>query len=45
MQDISINSQEVRNNFCRSEVANTQKFAELDRDVADLGEQISRADI
>ena len=44
MQDVSKNIQEVRDNFCRSELANTQKFAELDRDVADLREQISRAE-
>ena len=43
MQDVSKNNQEVRDSFCRSELANTQKFAELDREVADLRDQISRA--
>jgi hypothetical protein len=42
MQNISKNNQKVRDNFCRSELANAQKFAELDREVADLREQISR---
>jgi len=32
----------VREGFCQSELANAQKFAELDREVAELKEQISR---
>jgi hypothetical protein len=43
MQDVSQNNQEVSNSFCRSELTNTLKFAELDREVANLREQISRA--
>jgi hypothetical protein len=40
MQDVNKNSQEMLDSFCRSQVANTQKFAELDREVADLRDQI-----
>jgi DNA-directed RNA polymerase subunit F len=36
MQDVNKNNQEVRDSFCQSELANAQKFAELER------EQISR---
>jgi hypothetical protein len=39
-QDVNKNYQEVRDSFCRSELANTQTFAELDIEVADLREQI-----
>ena len=42
MQDVNKNNQEVREGFCQSELANAQKFAELDREVAELKEQISR---
>ena len=42
MQDVNKNNQEVRDTFCQSEWANAQKFAELDREVAELREQISR---
>jgi hypothetical protein len=42
MLDVSKNNQEVRESFCRSELDNAQKFAELHRDVAELREQISR---
>jgi hypothetical protein len=42
MQDVNKNNQEVRESFCRSELANTQTFAEIDREIADLREQISR---
>jgi len=42
MQDVNKNSQEVRDSFCQSELANAQKFAELDREVAELREQIAR---
>ena len=42
MQDVNENNQEVRDSFCQSERANAQKFAELDREVAELREQISR---
>jgi len=38
MQDVNKNNQEVRDSFCRSELANAQKFAELDREVAELRE-------
>ena len=40
--DVNKNNQEVRDSFCQSELANAQKFAELDREVAELKEQISR---
>jgi hypothetical protein len=40
MQDASKNSQEVRGSFLRSEVADTQRFGELDREVAGLRVQI-----
>jgi hypothetical protein len=43
MQDVHKNNQELRDSLCRSQLANTQKFAELDREVADFSEQISRA--
>jgi hypothetical protein len=43
MQDVNKNNQEVRDSFCQSELANAQKFAELDREVAELKEQMSRA--
>jgi uncharacterized protein YhaN len=42
MQDVNKNNQEVRESFCQSELANAQKSAELDREVAELKEQISR---
>jgi ElaB/YqjD/DUF883 family membrane-anchored ribosome-binding protein len=42
MQDVNKNNQEVREGFCWSELANAQKFAELDREVAELMKQISR---
>ena len=42
MQDVNKNNQEVRDNFGLSERANAQKFAELDREVAELRERISR---
>ena len=42
MQDVNKNNQEVRDSFGQSERANAQKFAELDREVAELREQISR---
>jgi hypothetical protein len=42
MRDVNKSNQEVRESFCRSELANTQKFAELDRDVAEFGVQVSR---
>jgi ElaB/YqjD/DUF883 family membrane-anchored ribosome-binding protein len=42
MQDVNKNNQEVRDGFCRSELANSHKIAELDREVAELREQISR---
>jgi flagellin-like hook-associated protein FlgL len=42
MQDVSKNNQEVRDSFCQSELASAQKFAELDREVAELREQIFR---
>ena len=32
----------MQNSFCWSELATAQKFAELDREVAELREQISR---
>jgi signal transduction protein with GAF and PtsI domain len=41
MQDVNKNNQEVRDGFCRSELANARKIAELDREVAELREQIS----
>ena len=41
MQDVNKNNQEMRDSFCQSELANAQKFAELDRAVAGLKEQIS----
>ena len=42
MQVVNKNNQELRDSFCQSELANAQKFAELDRKVAELREQISR---
>jgi hypothetical protein len=42
MQNVNKNNQEVRDTFCQSELANAQKFAEPDRQVAELREQISR---
>jgi len=42
MQEASKNNQEVRDSFCQSELANAQKFAELDRAVAEMRDQISR---
>ena len=45
IQDVNKNNQEVRASFCRSALANAQKFAELDREVAELREQISRVAI
>ena len=32
----------MREGFCQSELANAQRFVELDREVAELKEQISR---
>ena len=40
MHDVNKNNQEVRDCFCQSELADAQKFAELDRGVAELREQI-----
>ena len=34
MQDVYKNKQKVRDSFCQSELANAQKFAELERVVA-----------
>jgi hypothetical protein len=42
MQDVNKNNQEVRDSFCRSKLANARNFAEPDREVAELREQISR---
>ena len=42
MEDVNKNNQEAQDNFCQSERANAQKFAEPDREVAELREQISR---
>jgi inorganic triphosphatase YgiF len=42
MQDVNKNNQEVRDSFCQSELTNAQKFAELDREVAELKKKISR---
>jgi hypothetical protein len=42
LQDVNKNNQEVRDSFCQSELAKAQKFAGLDREVAELREQISR---
>jgi ElaB/YqjD/DUF883 family membrane-anchored ribosome-binding protein len=42
MQDVNKNNQVVRDSSCQSELATAQKFAELDREVAALREQISR---
>jgi hypothetical protein len=42
MQDVNKNNQEVRDSFCQSELAYAQKLAKLDREVAELREQISR---
>jgi hypothetical protein len=42
MQDANKNNQKVRDNFCQSELANAQKFAELEREIAELREQMSR---
>jgi ElaB/YqjD/DUF883 family membrane-anchored ribosome-binding protein len=36
MQDVTKNTQEVRDSFGQSELANAQKFAELDREGADI---------
>jgi len=41
-QDVNKNNREVRDCFCQSELANAQKFADLDREVAELREQIAR---
>ena len=41
-QDVNKNNREVRDSFCQSELANAQKFAELDREVVELREQIAR---
>jgi len=41
-QDVNKSNQEMRDSFCQSELANVQKFAELDREVTELREQISR---
>ena len=40
MQDLNKNNQEVRDSFCHSELAEEHKCASLDRDVAELREQI-----
>jgi len=42
MQDVNKNNQDVREGFCQSELVNAQKFAELDRELGVLKEQISR---
>jgi hypothetical protein len=42
VQDVNKNDQEVPDSFCHSELANAHKFAELDREVAEVSEQISR---
>ena len=42
MQEASKNNQGVRDSFSQSELANVQKFAELDREVAEMRDQISR---
>ena len=42
MQDVNKSNREVRDSFCQSELANAQKFPELDREVAELREKISR---
>jgi len=44
MQDVNKNNQEVRDSFCQSELANAQKFAELETEVAELREQNSRVE-
>ena len=36
MHDVNKNNQEVRDSFCQSELADAQKFAELDREGADI---------
>jgi len=41
-QDVNKSNQEVRDSFCQSELANSQKSAELDTEVAELREQIAR---
>ena len=41
MQDVSKNKLEVRDIFCRPDLANTKTLDELDRKVPDLREQIS----
>ena len=38
MQDVNKNNQEVRDSFGQSERANAQKFADLDREVAEMRE-------
>jgi hypothetical protein len=40
-QDVNKRNQEVQDSSCRSELANEQKFAEVDKQVADLREQVS----
>jgi ferritin-like metal-binding protein YciE len=42
MQDVNKNNQEVQDSFCWSELATAHKFTELDREVAELREKISR---
>jgi hypothetical protein len=42
MQGVGIKNWEVQESFCWSEPASTQKFAKLDRGVADSRKQISR---
>jgi flagellin-like hook-associated protein FlgL len=42
MQDVNKNNQEVRDSFCQSELATAHKFTELEREVAELREQISK---
>jgi ElaB/YqjD/DUF883 family membrane-anchored ribosome-binding protein len=40
-QDVNKRNQEVQDSFSRSELVNAQKFAEVDKQVADLREQVS----
>jgi len=42
MEDVNKNNQEVQDSFCQSEQVNAQKFAEIDREVAESREHISR---
>jgi hypothetical protein len=40
-QDVKKGNQEIRDRFCSSELSNAQKFTEIDKQVADLREQMS----